>query len=79
MHEKLIFLEGLRQCIKDNRVFNGPVGLSLGSFPRTAHSLRSLSRGTDEILEYVFPLICMSLSLSLFSFLRSGPKGDDLL
>ena len=45
--------------VKENRVLKGPLGRSLCSFARTAHSarsLRSLPRGTVEILEYVFTL-----------------------
>jgi len=41
---------------RDNRVLNGPLGRSLRSFARTAHSLRSLPRGTVVINENVFTL-----------------------
>ena len=56
--------------VTDNRVLNGPLGRSLRSFVRTAHSLRSaalrfaplarsihgLARGTVENHDYVFTL-----------------------
>ena len=49
--------------VKDDRVLKGPLGRSLRSFARTAHSihglahsLRSLPRRTVEILDFVFTL-----------------------
>ena len=54
--------------VKDDRVLKGPLGCSLRSFARTAHSLahsvqglahslRSLPSATVENLEYVFTLL----------------------
>ena len=52
--------------VTDDHVFNGPLGCSLRSFARSAHSarsihglaqsLRSLPHGMVEIHEYVFTL-----------------------
>ena len=68
---------------RDNRVLNRPLGRSLRSFARTAHSahslrsaslahaihglahsLRSLPRGTVEILEYMLTLRTRSMGIN---------------
>ena len=90
--------------VTDNRVLNGPLGRSLRSFARTAHSahslrsallryahlatltslarsvhglahsLRSLPRGTVEILKYVFTLLLrLTGTNAFFVFTRNTP------
>jgi len=75
--------------VKDDRVSKGPLGRSLCSFARTAHSatlarsvhglahsLRSLPRRTVEILEYVFTLLSrFTGSNAFFIFTRNTPRG----
>ena len=59
---------------RDNRVLKGPLGRSLRSFARTAHSLRSLPRATVVIHESVFSLKSFfSGTIDILVVSRNGP------